>query len=95
MPGYLYHGDPDILVFETEIVDSRPGAVVLERSWLHPGGGGSPTMPPCGMPAAPPASPESRSRKALVAPARPGGPPDGRRVGIDADHRSRLAAPHR
>jgi misacylated tRNA(Ala) deacylase len=40
MPGYLYHGDPDTLVFETEIVDSRPGAVVLERSWLHPGGGG-------------------------------------------------------
>jgi len=40
MPSYLYHSDPDTLVFETEIVDSRPGAVVLERSWLHPGGGG-------------------------------------------------------
>jgi misacylated tRNA(Ala) deacylase len=40
MSGYLYHRNPDTLVFETEIVDSRPGAVVLERSWLHPGGGG-------------------------------------------------------
>lgn len=40
MPAYLYHSDPDTLVFETEIVESRPGAVRLERSWLHPGGGG-------------------------------------------------------
>ena len=31
---------PTRLVFETEIVEARPGAVRLERSWLHPGGGG-------------------------------------------------------
>ena len=40
MADYLYHREPDTLVFETEIVDSRPGAVLLERSYLHPGGGG-------------------------------------------------------
>lgn len=40
MPSYLYHRDPDTLVFETEIVESRPGSVRLAQSWLHPGGGG-------------------------------------------------------
>ena len=40
MADYLYHRDPDRLVFETAIVDRRPGAVRLEQSWLHPGGGG-------------------------------------------------------
>lgn len=40
MPTYLYHREPDTLVFETEIVESRPGAVRLAQSWLHPGGGG-------------------------------------------------------
>ena len=40
MADYLYHREPDTLVFETEIVEARPGAVRLERSWLHPGGGG-------------------------------------------------------
>src|SRR5919112_776332 len=37
MPGYLCHRDPDALVFETEVVDVRPGAVRLAQSWLHPG----------------------------------------------------------
>lgn len=40
MSIYLCHERPDLLDFETEIVDSRPGAVVLARSALHPGGGG-------------------------------------------------------
>ncbi|MGZ8347738.1 MAG: alanyl-tRNA editing protein [Allosphingosinicella sp.] len=40
MADYLYHRAPDTLVFETEIVDRRPGAVRLESSYLHPGGGG-------------------------------------------------------
>jgi misacylated tRNA(Ala) deacylase len=40
MAAYLYHRDPDTLVFETEIVEARPGAVRLAQSWLHPGGGG-------------------------------------------------------
>ncbi len=40
MTIYLCHEQPDLLDFETEIVDSRPGAVVLARSALHPGGGG-------------------------------------------------------
>lgn len=42
MSIYLCHTDPDRYEFETEIVESRPGAVVLARSWLHPGGGGQP-----------------------------------------------------
>jgi misacylated tRNA(Ala) deacylase len=37
---YLCHERPDLLHFETEIVASRPGGVVLARSALHPGGGG-------------------------------------------------------
>ena len=40
MSVYLCHERPDLLDFETEIVASRPGAVVLARSALHPGGGG-------------------------------------------------------
>jgi misacylated tRNA(Ala) deacylase len=40
MTVYLCHEQPDLLEFETDIVDSRPGAVLLARSALHPGGGG-------------------------------------------------------
>ena len=40
MADYLCHREPDTLVFETQIVDCRSGAVRLERSYLHPGGGG-------------------------------------------------------
>ncbi len=40
MTIYLCHEQPDLLDFETEIIDSRPGAVCLARSALHPGGGG-------------------------------------------------------
>jgi len=37
---YGYHEHPDVLEFDTEVIDSRPGAIVLARSLLHPGGGG-------------------------------------------------------
>jgi len=40
MADYLYHREPDTLVFDAEIVECRPGAVQLDRSFLHPGGGG-------------------------------------------------------
>lgn len=40
MAVYLCHEQPDLLDFETEIVARRPGAVLLARSALHPGGGG-------------------------------------------------------
>lgn len=40
MPHYLCHEQPDLLEFETTVVAARPGAVVLSRSALHPGGGG-------------------------------------------------------
>src|SRR3712207_289435 len=40
MAVYLCHEHPDLYEFETRVVDSRPGAVVLDRSALHPGGGG-------------------------------------------------------
>jgi misacylated tRNA(Ala) deacylase len=40
---YLCHERPDLLEFDTEITVSRPGAVVLARSALHPGGGGQPS----------------------------------------------------
>ena len=40
MSRYLCHDQPELLTFETTVVDSRPGAVVLERSAFYPGGGG-------------------------------------------------------
>ena len=40
MSRYFCHEHPDVLTLETTVVDARPGAVVLERSPFHPGGGG-------------------------------------------------------
>ena len=40
MAVYGYHEHPDVLEFDTEVIDSRPGAIVLAQSMLHPGGGG-------------------------------------------------------
>lgn len=40
MAIYGYHEHPDLLEFDTEVIDRRPGAVVLAQSLLHPGGGG-------------------------------------------------------
>src|SRR5712691_6914473 len=34
------HEHPDVLTLETRVIDARPGAVVLERTPFHPGGGG-------------------------------------------------------
>lgn len=42
MAPYLCHDAPDLLTFEAEVLDSRPGAVVLDRSAFYPGGGGQP-----------------------------------------------------
>jgi misacylated tRNA(Ala) deacylase len=40
MPHYLCHEHPDLLDFEASIINARPGAILLSRSALHPGGGG-------------------------------------------------------
>ena len=40
MSRYFCHEHPDVLVLETRVVDTRPGAVVLEQSPFYPGGGG-------------------------------------------------------
>lgn len=40
MTIYLCHEQPDLLEHEAAVVDARPGAVVLDRSAFHPGGGG-------------------------------------------------------
>ncbi len=40
MARYLCHEQPDLLEFETRVMDYRPGAVLLERSAFYPGGGG-------------------------------------------------------
>ncbi len=40
MSRYFCHEHPDILVVETQVVEARPGAVVLAESPFHPGGGG-------------------------------------------------------
>lgn len=40
MSVYLCHSEPDLYDFEAEVVDVRPGAVLLSRSAFHPGGGG-------------------------------------------------------
>lgn len=40
MTRYLCQDRPDLLGFETEVLDSRPGVVLLGRSAFFPGGGG-------------------------------------------------------
>lgn len=40
MGNYLCHEQPDLYEFEARVLDARPGAVLLDRSALHPGGGG-------------------------------------------------------
>jgi misacylated tRNA(Ala) deacylase len=40
MAVYLCHEQPHLYTFDATIVDARPGALVLSRSALHPGGGG-------------------------------------------------------
>lgn len=40
MAVYLCHEQPELLAYEAVVVDARPGAVVLDRSAFHPGGGG-------------------------------------------------------
>jgi misacylated tRNA(Ala) deacylase len=37
---YFCHEHPEVLSLETRVIDARPGAVVLEGSPFHPGGGG-------------------------------------------------------
>jgi misacylated tRNA(Ala) deacylase len=37
---YYCHDHPETLALETRVIDARPGAVVLEHSPFHPGGGG-------------------------------------------------------
>ncbi|MDQ3737880.1 MAG: alanyl-tRNA editing protein [Actinomycetota bacterium] len=40
MAVYLCHEEPELLGYEATVVAARPGAVVLDRSAFHPGGGG-------------------------------------------------------
>ena len=40
MSRYFCHDHPETLTLETRVLDARPGAVVLEQSPFHPGGGG-------------------------------------------------------
>ena len=40
MTRYFCHENPDTLILETRVVNARPGAVLLEQSPFHPGGGG-------------------------------------------------------
>jgi misacylated tRNA(Ala) deacylase len=40
MSDYLCHAEPNLLKFQADVVSSRPGAVLLSKSALHPGGGG-------------------------------------------------------
>jgi misacylated tRNA(Ala) deacylase len=40
---WLCHEQPDLLVHEATVVATRPGAVVLDCTAFHPGGGGQPS----------------------------------------------------
>jgi len=40
MSRYFCHEHPDVLILETRVEAARPGAVLLEQSPFHPGGGG-------------------------------------------------------
>ena len=43
MSIYKCHLEPDVYVFETDVLESDGTRVVLADSWLHPGGGGQPS----------------------------------------------------
>ncbi|MFN7569889.1 MAG: alanyl-tRNA editing protein [Betaproteobacteria bacterium] len=40
MSAYLCHIEPDCLQFEAAVIARRPNAVLLDRSYFYPGGGG-------------------------------------------------------
>ncbi|WP_422087089.1 alanyl-tRNA editing protein [Variovorax sp.] len=40
MSRYLCHTQPDCLQFEADVIARRPNAVLLDRSFFYPGGGG-------------------------------------------------------
>jgi misacylated tRNA(Ala) deacylase len=40
MAVYGYHEHPDVLRFDSAVLDSREGRILLQKSLLHPGGGG-------------------------------------------------------
>ena len=40
MAVYLCHEQPELFDFDARVIGARPGAVLLDRSALHPGGGG-------------------------------------------------------
>src|SRR2546428_11800972 len=40
MSPYFCHDHSETLTLEARVIDARPGAVVLEQSPFHPGGGG-------------------------------------------------------
>lgn len=40
MSRYLCHEEPELFEFEAEVIDGRPGAVLLDRTAFYPGGGG-------------------------------------------------------
>src|SRR5262249_50829932 len=42
MAHLLCHAEPDTLTLDTEVLDVRPGRVLLQRSPFYPGGGGQP-----------------------------------------------------
>jgi misacylated tRNA(Ala) deacylase len=42
MAHLLCHEQPDTLSLDTEVLDARPGRVLLQRSPFYPGGGGQP-----------------------------------------------------
>ncbi|WP_201456053.1 hypothetical protein [Bradyrhizobium macuxiense] len=43
MSRAFYHDHPDVLQLETEVLDVRPGAVLVERSPFFPGVDSFPT----------------------------------------------------
>ncbi|MET3461236.1 alanyl-tRNA editing protein [Variovorax atrisoli] len=40
MSQYLCHIEPDLLQFEADVIARRPNAVLLDKSYFYPGGGG-------------------------------------------------------
>jgi misacylated tRNA(Ala) deacylase len=42
MAHLFCHEQPDVLILDTEVLDARPGRVLLQRSPFYPGGGGQP-----------------------------------------------------
>ena len=98
MAVYLCHEFPDLYEHEATVVDAAPGRVVLDRSALHPGGGGQVSdvgwLDHAGGTVADHRHRDRRRRRVARARRRRSSSSGPVVVRVDAEHRSRVAQLH-